>query len=158
MRFDSQREDGMAGKWLMLGAIGLLAVGAAPGGYGTAREERASGGYPACSRTVTDRCIQLYERGVRSAANLALNARLGMPGGAAQLADVPRKDYRAGAQSARSAPAPRAAPAMGGPYIPADAGVARTGWSAPARPEEYPACTRLITDRCIQISARGRTI
>jgi hypothetical protein len=34
-------------------------------------------GYPPCSRTVTDRCIQLYERGVRTPANLAANRRLG---------------------------------------------------------------------------------
>jgi hypothetical protein len=37
----------------------------------------ASGGYPPCSRTVRDRCIQLYERGVATRHNLALNARLG---------------------------------------------------------------------------------
>ncbi len=37
----------------------------------------AAGGYPACSRTVTDRCIQLYERGVRTRANLARNQALG---------------------------------------------------------------------------------
>jgi len=37
----------------------------------------ASGGYPPCSRTVTDRCIQLYERGVRTRANLARNEALG---------------------------------------------------------------------------------
>ena len=29
--------------------------------------------YPACSRTVTDHCIQLYERGVRTRQNLAAN-------------------------------------------------------------------------------------
>ncbi|HYJ53574.1 MAG TPA: hypothetical protein VEW04_10430 [Allosphingosinicella sp.] len=29
--------------------------------------------YPACSRTVTDHCIQLYERGVRTRDNMAAN-------------------------------------------------------------------------------------
>ena len=33
-------------------------------------------GYPACSATVTDSCIQLYERGVRNQANLAMNASM----------------------------------------------------------------------------------
>jgi hypothetical protein len=35
----------------------------------------ARGGYPPCSRTVRDRCIQLYERGVRAPENLADNAK-----------------------------------------------------------------------------------
>lgn len=34
---------------------------------GMAAPQAASGAYPACSRTVTDRCTQTYERGVRRA-------------------------------------------------------------------------------------------
>ena len=32
-------------------------------------EENVQTGYPPCSRTVTDRCIQLYERGVTGRGN-----------------------------------------------------------------------------------------
>jgi hypothetical protein len=65
-------------------AAGLLLVSnAPPPGWGADWEDNArSGGYPPCSRTVTDRCIQLYERGVATRTNLALNERLGMPGAA----------------------------------------------------------------------------
>ncbi len=63
---------------LFAATAGLGLLGAAPppveGLYGPAG---ASGGYPPCSHTVRDRCIQLYERGVASRRNLALNARLG---------------------------------------------------------------------------------
>jgi hypothetical protein len=72
-------------------AAGLLLVSnAPPPGWSADWEDYTrTGGYPPCSRTVTDRCIQLYERGVATRTNLALNERLGMPG-----------------------------PAMGGPYEP----------------------------------------
>ncbi len=48
---------------------GLTLVAAAPHDTGS--------GYPPCSATVTDRCIQLYERGVATRTNLAMNERLG---------------------------------------------------------------------------------
>ena len=54
---------------------GLGLVAAAPS---------SNGGYPPCSATVTDRCIQLYERGVATRANLALNEQLGQ--GSTQMA------------------------------------------------------------------------
>ncbi|HEX8667825.1 MAG TPA: hypothetical protein VF727_05570 [Allosphingosinicella sp.] len=73
-----------------LGLVSAAPPGAAPAPAGT----RAAGGYPPCSRTVTDRCIQLHERGVRTAANLAKNRRLGPEQGVA---------------TASAAPAPRAA-------------------------------------------------
>lgn len=57
---------------LFAAAAGLTLVSAAPPPAGI-DEPAASAGYPPCSATVTDRCIQLYERGVRSAANLARN-------------------------------------------------------------------------------------
>ena len=82
---------------LFTAAAGLTLVGAAPPAHwsrgGADGDEWAGRGYPPCSRTVTDRCIQLYERGVRTRANLALNERLGMNDRVA---------------------------AMGGPYEPAD--------------------------------------
>ena len=55
-------------KLLLFAAVaGLGLVSASPPGKGPdngAREARRH--YPPCSRTVTDRCIQLYERGVRA--------------------------------------------------------------------------------------------
>jgi hypothetical protein len=47
----------------------LTLVGAAPYDTGS--------GYPPCSATITDRCIQLYEPGVATPTNLALNEQLG---------------------------------------------------------------------------------
>lgn len=48
---------------------GLTLIAAAP--------HDSAGGYPPCSATVTDSCIQLYERGVATETNLALNEQLG---------------------------------------------------------------------------------
>ena len=117
---------------LFTAVAGLTLVSAAPPSHwsrGANGDEWAGRGYPPCSRTVTDRCIQLYERGVRTSANLALNERLGMNG---RLA------------------------AMGGPYEPAhDAGRdSAAAWPRTSR-SEYPACSRTVTDRCIQLYERG---
>jgi hypothetical protein len=56
---------------LFAAIAGLGLVSASP----PAATAPAQGGmaYPACSRTVTDNCIQLYERGVRRRENLAAN-------------------------------------------------------------------------------------
>lgn len=73
--------------------IGIGLVGAAPPAtqsFGWSAPE-AKGGYPPCSKTVTDRCIQLYERGVRSEANLARNAGAA-PAAAAVARIVPAGD------------------------------------------------------------------
>ena len=120
-------------KLAMFAAVaGLTLVSAAPPAHwsrGTGGDEWAGRGYPPCSRTITDRCIQLYERGVRTRANLALNERLGMNNGLA---------------------------AMGGPYEPtAETGEARSeAWPRASR-SDYPACSRTVTDRCIQLYERG---
>lgn len=56
-------------KPLLFAAVaGLGLVSAGPPGPD---EERT--GYPPCSARVTDQCIQLYERGVRTRENLAQN-------------------------------------------------------------------------------------
>lgn len=61
-------------KLILFAAVaGLGLTSASPDYHGGPREAR--GGYPPCSRTVTDRCIQLYERGVRAPENLADNAK-----------------------------------------------------------------------------------
>jgi len=110
---------------------GLALVSASPPQHAGSGESRASGGYPPCSRTVTDRCIQLYERGVRTAANMATNRRLG--------------PLRYGM-------------AQGGPYEPVPSRAAdRGGWQAPTSRSGYPECSRLVTDRCIQMYERGVT-
>jgi hypothetical protein len=63
----------MMKKAILFAAVcGLSLVGAAPPSTWS-----NGSGYPPCSRTVTDRCIQLYERGVATPANLALNEQLG---------------------------------------------------------------------------------
>jgi hypothetical protein len=48
------------------------------------------GGYPPCSRTVTDRCIQLYERAVRAAMPRRAAAR---PGSPAVGGPIERREY-----------------------------------------------------------------
>jgi hypothetical protein len=137
-------------KIAMFAAIGGLAlVSAAPPKHvsssGTGGE--SSGGYPACSRTITDRCIQLYERGVATPANLALNERLGM--------NTPGRGMAAMI-------------AMGGPYEPYDPSVdydagdddggyaaydenALTADDGAGEEGEYPPCSGPDDDRCIQL-------
>ena len=107
---------------------GLTLVSAAPPSHwrSTAAEREWTGnGYPPCTRTRTDRCIQLYERGVATRTNLALNERLGM-------------DDRV--------------MAMGGPYEPvyglapvdeedswaAPPSVEEDEWAAAPPPDDYP--------------------
>ena len=53
------------------GSGGPIEAGAAPA--------PTVGGYPPCSRTVTDRCIQLYERAVRAAMPRQADRRSGGP-------------------------------------------------------------------------------
>ena len=61
-------------KLILFAAVaGLGLTSASPEAYNGPREARS--GYPPCSRAVTDNCIQLYERGVRTPANLAENAK-----------------------------------------------------------------------------------
>ncbi len=121
-------------KKLMLVVVlagGTLVAAAPPGQWrgASAGETATGGGYPACSRTVKDRCIQLYERGVATRANLALNERLGMHDGLA---------------------------AMGGPYEAPNAGRHGSGYGhSSASRDDYPPCSREIQDRCIQLYERG---
>lgn len=66
-------------KQLLFSAFaGLTLVSAAPPGDPIPWEDDESlRGYPPCSETVTDRCIQTYERGVARRENLARNDDLG---------------------------------------------------------------------------------
>ena len=61
--------------FLFAAVAGFGLTSASPDYPDGAREARS--GYPPCSRTVRDRCIQLYERGVSSPANLAQNSKPG---------------------------------------------------------------------------------
>ncbi|HMG46406.1 MAG TPA: hypothetical protein VK614_02970 [Allosphingosinicella sp.] len=57
-------------KLILFAAVaGLGLISASPDYPDAPREAR--NGYPPCSRTVTDHCIQLYERGVRAPAHRA---------------------------------------------------------------------------------------
>jgi hypothetical protein len=86
----------------------LTLVGAAPYDTGS--------GYPPCSATVTDSCIQLYEPGVATRTNLALNEELGPD--------------RAGVGLA----------AMGGPYQPVEVEEDYAVWDDQApEPEDWTA-------------------
>ena len=58
-------------KRVLFAAAALGLVSASPPEGDHRIETRA--GYPPCSATVTDECIQLYERGVRAPENLARN-------------------------------------------------------------------------------------
>jgi hypothetical protein len=63
-------------KLILFAAVaGLGLISASPPDRDYAGPREARSGYPPCSRTVTDNCIQLYERGVRSPANMAENAK-----------------------------------------------------------------------------------
>lgn len=59
--------------FLFAAVAGLGLTSASPDYDDGPREARS--GYPPCSRTVRDRCIQLYERGVRTPENLAENGK-----------------------------------------------------------------------------------
>ena len=59
--------------FLFAAVAGLGLTSASPDYDDGPREARS--GYPPCSRTVRDRCIQLYERGVHTPENLAENAK-----------------------------------------------------------------------------------
>jgi|ERR1043165_544223 hypothetical protein len=61
--------------FLFAAAAGLGLISASPPHSDYDGPSEARSGYPPCSRTVRDRCIQLYERGVRSPENLAENAK-----------------------------------------------------------------------------------
>lgn len=116
---------------LFAAAAGFTLLGASPPPMdGIGGPDSASGGYPPCSRTIRDRCIQLYERGVASRRNLAMNARYG-PG-------------RDGDRFARGTMRPRYGD-MGG--MGGDRRVV-----VMAR-NDYPPCGRGIEDRCIQAPA-----
>jgi hypothetical protein len=118
---------------LFFSATALILVGAAPSDHMRGHHGiRIVNGYPPCSRTVQDRCIQLYERGVATAANLALNERLG-PGRSWTAMGGPLEPVQG------SDVAPAAAPA------PAD------NWGMPAKPGSYPPCSATVTDRCDQM-------
>jgi hypothetical protein len=105
--------------FLFAAAAGLGLISASPPAD---RDGAGQGsGYPACSRTVTDRCIQLYERGVRSRGNLARNEAMGPE---------------------------RAANFVG--RGPANMGMARAGAPMQLGRNEYPQCSASVTDRCIQ--------
>ena len=58
-------------KRLLFAAVAGLALVSASPPEGDHRIEAR--GYPPCSATVTDECIQLHERGIRVPANLARN-------------------------------------------------------------------------------------
>jgi hypothetical protein len=147
-------------------AAGLAIAGAAfaQNYYDDVAAVGSQGGYPPCSATVTDRCIQLYEPGVATPRNLALNEQLG-PGRTALAAAAvepaepypgePTEPYYAGNAYAERESYDASAP-VGGPYQPvADPAYAADNWPAPTR-SDYPPCEpHPYDDRCIQTYEEG---
>jgi hypothetical protein len=143
-------------------ATGLALAGAAFAQtyYDDAAVVGSQGGYPPCSATVTDRCIQLYEPGVATPGNLALNEQLGPGRTALAAADVastptydsePTEPYYTGNAYAEPAFYEDGA-AVGGPYEPVPTeDYAQGNWPAPTS-GQYPACEpHPYDDRCIQL-------
>ena len=111
---------------LFAATAGVALLGATPPPMDAGPDLYASNGYPPCSRSVRDRCIQLYERGVANPRNLALNERLG-PG------REPRRWAHRG---------------MG----PMPGRMVRMERVVVAR-NDYPRCAGPLDDRCIQAPA-----
>jgi hypothetical protein len=82
----------------------------------SAREAVNVSGYPPCSRTVTDRCIQLYERRVRAALSPRaamggpIEGRAGYPHCSRLITDECVQLFDRNPRPVRAAPARRAAP------------------------------------------------
>jgi hypothetical protein len=107
------------------------------------RAREARSGYPPCSRTVTDRCIQLYERGVRTAANLAQNATsLGGPEEVDEDIDV---SYAGDHLQRAPAHHPPAHPDAHHPGSHRERVHVAT-----AAPRHYPPCSAALRDHCSQ--------
>ena len=159
-------------RFIVYGAGLALAGAAFAQTYDTIVAPQAQGDYPACSATITDRCIQLYEPGVATPANLALNDRLG-DGTMMAEADMVDDDVYADAgyaepgyvESEYAYAEPVADEyaysgydnsAMGGPYEPVWSREYVSGnWPA-ATTGEYDACDpHPADDRCIQLYERG---
>ena len=116
----------------------------------------SKGGYPPCDGSESaDSCIQLYERGVKSETNLAMNNSL--PGGdqtmtASAETATPTGQLSADATMSTTATTSPAEPAtgVGGPYEPVEAGTNSK--------KDYPPCSGAESDdSCIQMYERGVT-
>lgn len=124
----------------------------------------ATANYPPCHRGAgDDNCIQLYERGVRTAVNDWTQPTGGLIGRSAAPVQTAMTDTSESSEVL-------AAPDATTPVTTADAAsvMAATPGTDPAQyqgmggPEEnaqtgYPPCSRTVTDRCIQLYERGVT-
>jgi hypothetical protein len=157
----------------------------APGAFtGTGGPYESATGYPPCSRTVTDRCIQLYERGVREQVSQWKQGVGAMGGPFEPVADDGSKS---GAAPSTSGPmkAGSSSPTMSGNGSgnmnhggstgdhsghdmstggtaagakgTATPTMAPNGVGGPEIRSGYPACSRTVTDSCIQLNERGVT-
>lgn len=117
--------------------------------------------YPPCSRTVTDNCIQLHERGVRTALNGWTQPTGGLAGRTAAPVQTAMTDTSEASEVL-------ATPDATTPVTTADASSALPAptdvsqYQGMGGPEEnmqtgYPPCSRTVTDRCIQLYERGVT-
>jgi hypothetical protein len=120
---------------LFAAAAGFTLLGAAPPPPMAGPDGYAPSGYPPCSRSVRDRCIQLYERGVANPRNLALNDRLG-----------PGREPRRWAHRGMGRMGPDG-PAYGPAYG------AMGSRRIVVASNDYPPCGAGVDDRCLQAPA-----
>jgi len=129
----------------------------------------ATTNYPPCRPGAgDDNCIQLYERGVRTALNDWSQPTGGLVGrGAAPvqtaMADTSESSEVLATPDARTpVTTADAASAMAAATTAATAGTDLSQYQGMGGPEEtvqtgYPPCSRTVTDRCIQLYERGVT-
>ena len=117
--------------FLFAAVAGLGLVSASPPGPEDVQgPDEARTGYPPCSATVSDECIQLHERGVGSRENLAENRHR-------ERHRERRREELGMAEGDEPAPAP-------------------AGSSAGS--SHYPPCTAAVKDECRQHRALARRI
>ncbi len=115
------------------------------GPYVAPTEVTSKGDYPPCDPGPgDDMCIQLYERGVSTQTNLAMNRNLGSETTMMASADTTTWTNEVGTSATTGT-------AVGGPYEP-------VAVSTPESRTEYPPCNGAESDdNCIQLYERGVT-
>jgi hypothetical protein len=125
---------------LLAAAAGAMLIGSAPPRPSMPAQEGV--GYPPCSRTLRDRCIQMHERGVATPDNLARNEDA--------RNDEDRDDYAGGPPPPAIMPAGR--DGDGEPEMDSVVGAPAPMPSHEVRlaQNDYPACAGGVEDRCMQ--------
>jgi hypothetical protein len=121
----------------------------------------AAAAYPPCSRGAgDDHCIQLYERGVRAQLagwNRSASGTETAMGGPYEPVDSTMAGELGGKSVDGTANGDGVIDTSAGETADAamPAGAQYTGMGGPLEEVDYPACSRTVTDRCIQLYERG---